>query len=303
MNDTDPTRLENSTPMFERKDSIEDYIRDNKLNKELFDTIQSIPNDEFDLVTESYPVKLDELLVFNRAYEICNDLKKAPSPLSFLEMHYNDVFNASMTWGEFKKHRDVIFCCVYVILYDSKSTNSGIKSCLAKIKGLVDRDIFQHFEPLLNEISIAQLPPNTFEQIKKQANEIADLDERIMFLDGVLAVAKLSKTDASFVNDIEGEIEQIRKKIEAEDSQRTMKVVTDTILLLLKNLKITQNDVDKTTIASFINYLTAYSKEKIRQRLSNPDELTSRHKGEVEFVNDFLSKLNVKERITYNNNR
>lgn len=295
----EPTQTENSSTMFERKDSIEGYISNNKFNKDLYYAILSIPNDEFDLASESYPIKLDELFVFNRAYEICNDLKKAESPLSSLEMLYNNVLDGSTSYGKFKKYQNVIFCCVYVILSESKSSNQHIELCLPKIKSLVDKDIFQHFEPLLNRNSITQLTPNTFEQIKKQANEIADLNERIIFLDGVLAVAKLSKADASTVNDIEGEIEQIRQKIGA--TIRTMGVTTETVYILLKKLEVPQY-ADNTKIAAFIHYLTGFCLETIRQRLSSKKHFTTYHKQEVDYVNDLLSNLNIKERITYDKN-
>ncbi len=285
---------------YKRKDSIEDYIKDNKLNISLYKAILSIPNDEFDLVTESYPIKLDELFVLNRAYEICNDLKKTESPLSSLEMLYNNVLDGSTPYGKFKKYQNVIFCCAYVILYESENSNQHIELCLPKIKSLVDKDIFQYFEPLLNENSITQLPPDTFEQIKEQANEITDLNEKRMFLEGVWAVVKQSKVDVSIVNNIKREIEQTIQKIKS--NKRTMNVTTETIYILLKKLDITQY-ADNTNIAAFIHYLTGFCSEKIRQRLSTKIDLTQYHKKEVDYVNDLLSKLNIKERITYDKNK
>ena len=84
--------------------------------------------------------------------------------------------------------------------------------------------------------------------------------------------------------------------------KRTMKVTSDTVLLLLKELKATQS-TDNTVIAAFANYLTGFSTEKIRQRLSNAEELTTSHKKEVEFVNELLSKLNINNSLTYNKHR
>lgn len=104
------------------------------------------------------------------------------------------------------------------------------------------------------------------------------------------------------------EIQSISKSNSDSDTdtasafKRTMKVTSDTVLLLLKELKVTQS-TDNTAIAAFTNYLTGFSAEKIRQRLSNTEELTSKHKTEVEFVNELLSKLNINKSITYNKNR
>ena len=81
--------------------------------------------------------------------------------------------------------------------------------------------------------------------------------------------------------------------------KRTMKVTSDAVLLLLKELKATQH-TDNTVIAAFTSYLTGFSAEKIRQRLSNAEELTYKHKSEVDFVNDLFSKLKIKKSIIYN---
>lgn len=81
--------------------------------------------------------------------------------------------------------------------------------------------------------------------------------------------------------------------------KRTMKVTSDAVLLLLKELKATQH-TDNTVIAAFTSYLTGFSAEKIRQRLSNAEELTYKHKSEVDFVNDLFSKLKINKSIIYN---
>jgi ActR/RegA family two-component response regulator len=60
---------------------------------------------------------------------------------------------------------------------------------------------------------------------------------------------------------------------------------------------------DKAKIARLIGYLTAFSEEKIRQRLSNPEELTSYHKDEVENINKILKELNANISVVCNNKR
>ena len=136
------------------------------------------------------------------------------------------------------------------------------------------------------------------------------ISERTTFLQ--LPTDEQKQIDPQFADKCQLEINKIKEiqsipqsnsDIDATSTpKRTMKVTSDTILLLLKELKVTQT-TDNTVIAAFVNYLTGFSTEKIRQRLSNTEELTSRHKTEVEFVNELLSKLNINKSITYNKNR
>lgn len=93
-------------------------------------------------------------------------------------------------------------------------------------------------------------------------------------------------------------------EVEADNnSPRTMKVTTDVLYEILKKAGINENTADKTVISNLISHLTEYSSEQIRQRLSNTEELTSRHKNEVDKVNGILNKLNTNISIKYNNNR
>jgi len=90
---------------------------------------------------------------------------------------------------------------------------------------------------------------------------------------------------------------------DTEFSQRTFKVTTDVMMLLLKKASICATSDDKAKMARLISYLTGFSVERIRQRLSNTDELTSRHKDEVDTINKILKDLNLDESIKYNKQR
>jgi hypothetical protein len=57
------------------------------------------------------------------------------------------------------------------------------------------------------------------------------------------------------------------------------------MMLLLKKSGICAASDDKAKMARLISYLTGFSAERIRQRLSNTDELTSYHKEEIEAIN------------------
>jgi len=88
-----------------------------------------------------------------------------------------------------------------------------------------------------------------------------------------------------------------------DEIKRTQKVTTDVLISLLKAAGISTASDDKTKIAHLISCLTGFSEEKIRQRLSNPDELTSYHKGELENINKIFSDLNCCISIKYNRMR
>ena len=86
-------------------------------------------------------------------------------------------------------------------------------------------------------------------------------------------------------------------------SKRTFKVTTDVMMLLLKKADVCAVSDDKAKIARLISYVTGFSVERIRQRLSNTEELTSRHKDEVETINKILKDLNLDISIKYNKQR
>jgi hypothetical protein len=95
------------------------------------------------------------------------------------------------------------------------------------------------------------------------------------------------------------------EKCNPEDSRttRTLKVTSDVLIQILQKVGISTMSDDKAKIARLIGYLTAFSEEKIRQRLSNPEELTSYHKDEVENINKILKELNTNISVVYNNKR
>jgi hypothetical protein len=90
---------------------------------------------------------------------------------------------------------------------------------------------------------------------------------------------------------------------EKSSTKRTQKVTTDVLMTLLQKLGISSVSDDKAKMARLISYLTAFSEEKIRQRLSNADELASYHREELEIVNKIFSELNCDISIKYNNQR
>jgi len=94
-----------------------------------------------------------------------------------------------------------------------------------------------------------------------------------------------------------------KDRVENGETKRTQKVTTDVLILLLSKAGISAASEDKAKIARLISYLTDFSEEKIRQRLSNSDELTSFHKEEIESINKILADLNMDISIQYNKQR
>ena len=90
---------------------------------------------------------------------------------------------------------------------------------------------------------------------------------------------------------------------EKNGTKRTQKVTTDVLLAILQQTGISAISDDKTKMARLIAYLTDFSEEKIRQRLSNPEELTSYHREEAETINKILAELNSNISIKYNKQR
>lgn len=74
-------------------------------------------------------------------------------------------------------------------------------------------------------------------------------------------------------------------------------VATDLLLILLRKANIA-NYADNTKMATLISLLTDYSKEKIRQRLSDSSPLPKRHQAEIDKVNQALKNLGIEDRLT-----
>ena len=73
-------------------------------------------------------------------------------------------------------------------------------------------------------------------------------------------------------------------------------VATDLILILLRKANIASY-ADNTKMATLISLLTDYSKEKIRQRLSDTSPWAKRHQPEIEAVNNVLESLGIEDRL------
>jgi hypothetical protein len=79
-----------------------------------------------------------------------------------------------------------------------------------------------------------------------------------------------------------------------------LNVATDTMLILLRKAGISAY-ADNTKMAELISLLTGYSKDKIRQRLSDSSPLSYRHKAEADKAGAVLASLGIEEGLSVSN--
>lgn len=122
-----------------------------------------------------------------------------------------------------------------------------------------------------------------------------------------LSTEEQEDIDERFAEKCQIEIDKI-EAIEAIDARtpmdytegpRTLKVVSDTLFAIFKEAKLVQTN-DNTKISKIMGYITGFSSEKIRQRLSSSDIIPAKNKDEVDQANKLLSGISVKESIKIN---
>lgn len=297
------------------KTDLDDFIAESELNWSLYETM---------LIMEGnirFPKRLNTLKVFNYTYSILEKLQNDKQPqetiTDYLSLLLFDLL------GEEEFIHSLVCECLRVILTFSVSENPKYSFCLLKLNRSTNEMYHHYFDTLINNQFEIESVNKEFEEIYEyETNEIhGDFEDRINFYKRVLARFKRRGIRPDIVEKIEKEIELNRSRDtmgmmlvpsvdsntdEDEDDsatsskcKRTMKVTTETIMLLLKELKLTQ-DANNVAIAAFIHYLTGFSEERIRQWLSNPEMLTMAQKKEVDYANEVLSKIKFGKSVKYN---
>lgn len=139
------------------------------------------------------------------------------------------------------------------------------------------------------EIDALEIERNIREELSR---ELEASSKRVVELENLLN---------TFSKEIDASNQSNTKEIERKD--RTMKVTTDVLEDILRQLDVDRNKTDGTKIAKFISYITGFSVNTIRQRFSNKEELTNSHREEIEKVNKLLKDINLEITITYNKQR
>lgn len=278
---------------------IDDYLT-NSINAAFVETIDSRDYTE-----------QQELDIFNSAYQLFDEIRQQLQKTR----HTAHIYKEFRMDTEQMKDDVLRLLSFYIHDYKYDLTDFQIEKL-----GTISNDLGKYIQQRNNKHTSNLEAKEKWKTLKCTIdNMISDEEKLKMLISERTAFQQLSideqkQIDVQFADKCQLEINKIKEiqsipqsnsdsDIDANSTpKRTMKVTSDIVLLLLKELKATQS-TDNTVIAAFTNYLTGFSAEKIRQRLSNTEELTSKHKTEVEFVNELLSKLNINKSITYNKNR
>lgn len=200
-------------------------------------------------------------------------------------------------------------------------------------------DLVSIWEKVTNKISDIQNSTPYPKYVKEKLDSFGNINDKIKFLQLVIArwevnastfilEQNLTGWDKEVVEDSKNRhIElytkwldylKIKKEMQEEtdniadlgtdianenNNPRSMKVTTDVLVEILEKANINVANSDKTKIAQLISYLTGYSYNTIRARLTNKEELTSKHKVEADNINKILNELNTGISVKYNKNR
>lgn len=283
------------------KEYIDDYLT-NKTNAAFVETIEKRN------YTES-----QELDIYNSAYRLFDEIRQQlqkPKHASHIYKEYK---------GETEQITDDTLRLLSIFAHDynydfspeQKEKLNQIADQLGKFirqrnnQKTANSEAHEKWDILLETV---ENMVSDFEKIKML------LTEKTRFLQ--LSLTEQQRIDAHFAEKCQLEIDKIQQirslmvnvdeessKTTKTNTKRTFKVTSDVLLLLLQKLGVSAISDDKAKMARLISYLTGFSEEKIRQRLSNTDELTSYHKEEVETVNKILNELNFDISIEYNKDR
>jgi len=275
---------------------IDEYLT-NSINAEFIKTIDSRE------YTES-----DELEIFNSAYRLFDEIRQ----------QLQKTRHATHIYKEFKadseQMKDDVLRLLSFYIHDY---NYDIKDFQRDKLDVISDELGKYIQQRNKKFTSNLEAKEKWKNLKCTIdNMISDEEKLKMLVSEKTEFLQLSKEeqeqiDIHFAEKCQLEMDMIREiqSITSSNSdgdnskdstiKRTMKVTSDTVFLLLKEIKATQK-ADNTVIAAFTSYLTGFSAEKIRQRLSNTEELTYKHKSEVDLVNDLFSKLKINKTITYN---
>jgi hypothetical protein len=272
--------------------TIDDYIINNELNSRIYEILWCLTDRKS---CSKNKLKKDPLDVFNQAYAICQELQKEKHPEQ----------NALQVWEQVRDKNllcetNIIFSCVYVILFFSLKKNPNMKFFLSRIRQKIDAGYFQEFEPLIREeLTCITAQTTDFENLKKQADQIQDLDEKELFLANYITHYKQDHSKGDIVQQVSDEINLIHtiKKLsdtEDEDTERLgLKLSSVLVIGMLKTMGVSRANTDLTRLSEIVATLTGYSYFKIKNELQKKIILTKYHRKQIEDVNKMLAGLNI----------
>jgi len=244
-------------------EEISDLMDEYPLNHPYREAIEKKLSTEFD-----YRIRINDLDIYNYLDHLTNQFQQERMRLIYNEME-----------------------CFYIMIYCEN----------------IDAEVMEKYAELDWEIPTKEVTyPNISNREEMESHIMADLGAMRESIHpcrefAYMKAISLLKRKIQPLGYIAPSINDIRSSDKQEN--RTMKVTTDVLMKLLDKAGVNENNSDKTKMAKLIGYITGFSENTIRQRITNQEELTSNHKDEVEKINKTLSELNIEISIKYNNKR
>jgi len=283
---------------YKPKTDIGEYTNNNELNARIYQVLLNFQNSKTHCRN-----KLNPLKIFNKVYAICEQLEQEQHPEQTI----------SKIWHKLRRERfllcetNVIFSCVYVVLLFSKKENPNMQFFLNSCRQRIDEDYFQEFEHLIRE-ELTQITPLTddFEELKKEADKITDLNQRELFYIEFLTHRHQSENKGNIVKQVIEEISLIQRTKELTTIEKdtlnsaSMKIKAVVILELLKGLQLGPANNDLSKISRLITYLTDFSYNSVYRALQGGICFTDFHNEQIAEVNKILTELNATISININ---
>jgi hypothetical protein len=279
------------------KKTINDYIINNELNSRLYEVLLCLTDRK--TCEKTKPKKPIEF--FNQAYAICEELQQEKQPEE----------TALIIWERLRSQfllceTNIIFSCVYVIMFFSEKKNPNIKFFLTLIKHKIDNGYFQEFEPLIREeLTYLTTLTTDFGTLKKRADEITDLNVKELFLLDHLTQHQQAKSKSNIMQQITAEIALVQRtkellNIKTKNDVASIKVRSAAILELLKKIQQGKTHNDLSKICKLISFLTGTSYSNIYNEMQKGISFAEYHSKEIEEINKIFSELNISISIDKN---
>jgi hypothetical protein len=277
--------------MFTPKTSIDEYINDNELNSRIYDVLLPL-ND-----CKTCKKKRKPLEIFNQAYAICGELQQEEHPEETVSLIWERLRSEN---GFLLCETNIIFSCVYVILFFSKRKNTNIKFCMTCIKYMIDPAYFQEFKPLIRkELTYITALTSDFEFLKSEADKIKDLNQRELFYADYLTQYRQAHSKGNIEKQVTDEIELIHAIKELSEVENdnpnaiSNKVRAAVILELLKKMGIDTAHYDFSKICRLVALLMGTKYKTTYKDLQKGIHFTDYHDREIDEANKILDDLNI----------
>ena len=273
--------------------TIDHYIQNNDLNSRLYQVLLQFNDTE---TCDGNNLKKQPLEVFNHAYAICEQLQQEKHPeVAAVQIwdHLREKFLICET--------NIIFSCVYVILFFEQDKNPNMKFFLSRFRYKIDAGFFQAFEPLIREeLTYLTTLTDNFETLKKQANEIKDLDERELFYTDYFTRYRQARHKGNLLQQISDEIDLIKrtKELSTTDTDNNpnaanLKLRCVLIVEMLNQMQLGKAHNDLTKISKLAALLTGSSYHNIYNQMQKGITFSNYHQKQIEETNQILTDLNL----------